>query len=246
MFLEKNSLSLPADIFNLDIRKIRHMEIFLDTANVDEIRHIVRWGIVDGVTTNQKIFLNEKGVDFETRVRTICDLVRDKPVSVESNGKTLQEILDDARKFNKIAKNVVVKVAMTKDGIGLEAVEILSDEGIKTNVTVMMNFNQLMLATKAGATYVSLFYNRAKDAGEDGLKIISDITRWIEKNNYSTRLIVGSIRQPDDVAQAAIAGGHIITIPYKILIAMPFHKKTEETIEEFDKAWQEFLSYQKS
>lgn len=222
------------------------MEIFLDTANIDEIKHIVRWGVVDGVTTNQKIFLNEKGVNFETRVKTICELVRDKPVSVESNGKTLQEMVNDARKFSKIAKNVIAKVPMTKDGLGLEAVKILSSEGIKTNVTVMMNFNQLMLATKAGATYVSLFYNRAKDAGENALQTVIEITNWINKNNYKTKLIVGSIRNPDDVAQTAAAGAHVITIPYKIMIAMPFHKKTDETIEEFDKAWQEFLLHQKA
>lgn len=222
------------------------MEIFLDTANMDEISHIVKWGIIDGVTTNQKIFNNEKGIDFKTRVKNICDVMKDKPVSVESNGKTLQEIIGDARTFTKIAKNVVAKVPMTKDGIGLEAVSTLSAEGIKTNVTVMMNFNQLMLATKAGATYVSLFYNRAKDAGEDGLGIVRDITSWIDSNGYKTKLIVGSIRHPDDVAHAAIAGAHVITIPYKIITSMPFHKKTEETIEEFDKAWQEFLLHQKS
>lgn len=222
------------------------MEIFLDTANMDEISHIVKWGVIDGVTTNQKIFSNEKGIDFKTRVKNICDLMRDRPVSVESNGKTLQEMLADARSFSKIATNVVAKVPMTKDGIGLEAVKILSGEGIKTNVTVMMNFNQLMLATKAGATYVSLFFNRAKDAGEDAVATVRNITSWIDSNRYKTKLIVGSIRHPDDVAQAAIVGAHIITIPYKILIAMPFHKKTEETIEEFDKAWQEFLISQKS
>lgn len=221
------------------------MEIFLDTANMDEISHIAKWGIIDGITTNQKIFLNEKGVNFKTRIKHICDIMKDKPVSVESNGKTLQEILSDARTFSKIAKNVVAKVPMTKDGIGLEAVATLAREEIKTNVTVMMNFNQLMLATKAGATYVSLFFNRAKDAGEDAIKTVKDITNWIDSNGYKTKLIVGSIRKPDDVAEAAIAGAHVITIPYKIITAMPFHKKTEETIEEFDKAWQEFLMSQK-
>lgn len=221
------------------------MEIFLDTANVDEIEHILKWGIIDGVTTNQKIFLNEKGVDFKRRIEKICEMLGNKPVSVESNGKKLQEILDDARSFSKIAKNVVAKVPMTKDGIGLEAVKILSSEGIKTNVTVMMNFNQLMLATKAGATYVSLFFNRARDAGEEAIGIVKNITNWINSNTYKTKLIVGSIRSPNDVADAAVAGAHILTIPYKILIAMPFHKKTEETIEEFDKAWQEFLTHQK-
>jgi transaldolase len=222
------------------------MEIFLDTANIDEIKHILRWGVIDGVTTNQKIFLNEKGVDFKTRVKNICDLMQSKPVSVESNGKTLDEIVSDARNFSKIANNVVAKVPMTKDGIGLEAIKILSGENIKINVTVMMNFNQLMLATKAGATYVSLFFNRAKDAGEDHVKITRDITKWIDTNGYKTKLIVGSIRTPDDVAIAAVEGAHIITIPYKIMTAMSFHKKTEETIEEFDKAWQEFLSHEKS
>lgn len=221
------------------------MEIFIDTANVDEIEHVLKWGIIDGVTTNQKIFLNEKGVDFKDRVEKICSMLGNKPVSVESNGKKLQEILDDARSFSKIAKNVVAKAPMTKDGVGLEAVKILSSEGIKTNVTVMMNFNQLMLATKAGATYVSLFFNRAKDAGEEAIGIVKNITNWINSNNYKTKLIVGSIRSPNDVAEVAIAGAHIITIPYKILMAMPFHKKTEETIEEFDKAWQEFLAHQK-
>lgn len=216
------------------------MQIFLDTANIEEIEHIKKWGIVDGVTTNQKIFLNEKGVDFKERVKKICELVKNKPVSIESNGKDIIEILNDARDFVKIAKNIIVKIPMTKDGIGLEAVKILSDEGIKTNVTVMMNFNQLMLATKAGATYISLFFNRSKDAGENADNIVTDITNWINLNGYKTKLIVGSIRNTKDVADIAISGAHIITIPYKILVEMPFHEKTEETIKEFDLAWQEF------
>jgi len=218
------------------------MEIFLDTANIEEISHIVKWGIVDGITTNQKIFLNEKGVDFNSQIKEICKIVKDKPVSVESNGKSLDEILSDAREFSKIAKNVVPKVPMLKDGTGLEAVSILSKEGIKTNVTVMMNFNQLMLATKAGATYVSLFYNRSKDSGENALKITQEITSWINNHNYNTKLIVGSIRKPDDVYDTAAAGAHIITIPYKIMVQLPFHQKTEDTITEFDEAWSEFNS----
>jgi transaldolase len=222
------------------------MEIFLDTANVDEISHILKWGIIDGVTTNQKIFLNEKGIDFKSRIKEICTLVDKKPVSVESNGSTLKEILDDARTFTKIADNIVAKVPMTKDGVGLEALTILSKEGIKTNTTIMMNFNQLMLASKAGATYVSLFFNRVKDAGEDPVKVIKNITHWIQTNNYKTKLIVGSIRKPDDVEEAIVAGAHIMTIPYKIMISLPFHKKTEETIVEFDKAWKEFILQSKT
>jgi transaldolase len=216
------------------------MEIFLDTASIAEIDHIIKWGVVDGVTTNQKIFLNEKGVRFEQRVLEICERLGKLPVSVESNGSKLEEIIHDARNFTKIAPNVVPKIAMTGDGMGLEAINTLSKEGISINVTVMMNLNQLILATKAGARYVSLFFNRAKDAGEDPLKTIQSYTKWTKENNYSTKLIVGSIRLPTDVEQIAAAGAHIITIPYKIIREMPFHKKTEETIIEFDKAWKEF------
>jgi len=217
------------------------MKIFLDTANVDEINHILKWGIIDGVTTNQKIFLNEKGVDFEDRVLEICKLLGDKPVSVESNGITLEQILEDSRNFVNIASNVVPKIAMTADGMGLEAINTLSNEGIKINVTVMMNLNQLILATKAGATYVSLFYNRAKDAGENPIQTIKDYSDWVKKYGFSTEMIAGSIRSTKDVEDIAAAGSHIITIPYKIIKEMPFHKKTQETIEEFDKAWKEFL-----
>lgn len=218
------------------------MEIFLDTANMEEINHILKWGIVDGVTTNQKIFLQEKGVNFEERILEICDKLGKRPVSVESNATTLDEMLSDARSFHKISSNIVPKVPMTSNGIGLEATNILSQEGIPVNVTVMMSLNQLILATKSGATFVSLFFNRSKDAGENALKIVSDYVRWSKDNNYSTKLIVGSIRHPSDIAELTSLNPHVITIPYKIIREMPFHKKTEETIEEFDKAWKEFTN----
>ena len=216
------------------------MKIFLDTANIKEIEHILKWGIIEGVTTNQKIFLNEKGVNFEDRVLDICQKLSPLPVSVESNGKSLNEIVEDCRNFAKIAQNVVPKVPMMSDGTGLEAVNILAKEGIPTNMTVMMNFNQLMLAAKAGATYVSLFYNRAIDSGEDPKKTILNFESWKNKNQYAAKLIVGSIRKPEDVEAIASAGADIITIPYKILTQMSHHKKTEETIKEFDQAWKDF------
>lgn len=218
------------------------MKIFLDTANIEEIDHIKKWGVIEGITTNQKIFLNEKGVNFEDRILEICERFPTKPISVESNGTTLDEILKDARSFVKLASNIVPKVPMVPDGTGLEAVSILSKEGIKTNVTAMMSLNQLMLATLAGATYVSLFYNRSKDAGEDAIKIVRDYKNWKKENNFSAELIAGSIRHPNDVRDIAIEGADIITIPYKIIKEMPFHKKTQETLEEFDKAWKDFLS----
>ena len=128
---------------------------------------------------------------------------------------------------------------------GLQVVSRLAKLGIKTNMTVMMTYNQLILASKAGATYVSLFYNRAKDVGENPNQIIKDYVATAKEYGLKGRLIVGSIRTPDDVAQAMAAGAHIMTIPSKILKQMPFNKRSEETIAEFDKAWQDFLAMKK-
>jgi len=220
------------------------MKVFLDSASADDLRRFIKWGIIDGVTTNQKIFLQEKGVDFKSRIIELCELAKNKPVSVESNGNTVEEIVNDAKNFTSIASNVVAKVPMTADGIGLESVAILSKDNIPTNVTAMMNLNQLMLATKAGATYVSLFFNRARDAGEDPVEIIKQYITWTEKNNFKSKLIVGSIRKPFDVEEVASAGAHIITITPNIMEQLPYHAKTEETLKEFDDAWKEFTSSQ--
>ena len=219
-------------------------QIFLDTASLTEIQEFVSWGIADGVTTNQKIFLAEGGVDFRKRVLDICNLVNG-PVSVETTKSSVEELVQEAREYASWHKNVVVKVAMYGDGKGLQVVSRLAKLGIKTNMTVMMTYNQLILASKAGATYVSLFYNRAKDVGENPNQIIKDYVATAKEYGLKGRLIVGSIRTPDDVAQAMAAGAHIMTIPSKILKQMPFNKRSEETIAEFDKAWQDFLAMKK-
>ena len=219
-------------------------QIFLDTASLTEIQEFVSWGIADGVTTNQKIFLAEGGVDFRKRVLDICNLVNG-PVSVETTKSSVEELVQEAREYSSWHKNVVVKVAMYGDGKGLQVVSRLAKLGIKTNMTVMMTYNQLILASKAGATYVSLFYNRAKDVGENPNQIIKDYVATAKEYGLKGRLIVGSIRTPDDVAQAMAAGAHIMTIPSKILKQMPFNKRSEETIAEFDKAWQDFLAMKK-
>jgi len=216
-------------------------QIFLDTASLDECIELSKWGLADGVTTNQKIFLSEGGVDFKKRVIDICRAVNG-PVSVETTTNTEAELLTEAREYASWHKRVVVKVAMTADGRGLKVVHQLAKEGIRTNMTLMMTYNQLVLAAKAGATFVSLFYNRSKEAGEDPVKIIRDYVATAKESKLKARLIVGSIRTPDDVASAFAAGAHIVTIPTKILRQMPFNQRTEETREEFDKAWQEFLA----
>ena len=216
-------------------------DIFLDTANADEIREFLSRGIGDGVTSNQKIFLAEGNVDFKQRVLEICGMKRSWPVSVETTTKGFDELVAEARVYAGWHKNVVVKVAMDKDGVGLKVVKKLHDENIRTNMTVMMTFNQLYLAAKAGATYVSLFFNRARDAGLDPVKTIHEIMPFLEKKSEA-KLICGSIRKPEDVEEIVSAGAHIATITPKVLNAMPFHPKTEETIKEFDDAWREFVA----
>lgn len=221
------------------------MEIFLDTANIDEINEILTWGIMRGLTTNQKIFLNEKGVNFKDQVKKILDLV-DGPVSIEAPACDAVGIIKSGREFaawNK--KKVVIKVPMLANGDGLRATHVLEKEGIKTNVTAMMTVNQAMLAVSAGASYASLFFNRIKDYGADAVDVVRRSRAFIDEGGYKTKLIVGSIRNPKDIEDIASANPHIVTIPYKILKQMPFHQKTEETLKEFDKAWEEFLQAEK-
>jgi transaldolase len=218
------------------------MEIFLDTANIDEI---LQWGIIKGLTTNQKIFLNEKGVNFEKQVKKILDLI-DGPVSIEAPASDAEGIIKAAREYSKWdKKKVVIKVPMLAEGGGLKAAHTLEKEGIKTNVTAMMSVNQALLAAAAGASYASLFFNRIRDHGDDPIEIVKQSRAAIDNGNYKTKLIVGSIRNPKDVIEITSANPHVITIPYKILKQMPYHEKTVETLKEFDKAWEEFLKAEK-
>ncbi len=217
------------------------MELFLDTANLDEIKAILPWGVISGLTTNQKIFLAEKGCNFEDRVKSILALI-DGPVSVEVTSGSLSGLVEEAKNFSRWGKKIVVKIPMFGNGDGLKATAILRREGIKTNMTALMNPGQALLAAKCGATYASLFFNRIKDAGRDPNQVIRDARVLIDAAHSTTKIIVGSIRKPEDVFHAALAGAHIVTVPYKIMLQMPFDSKTEETIAEFDRAWKEFTS----
>jgi len=223
------------------------VEIFLDTASIKEIKEVLPWGIVSGVTTNQKIFLAEKGCNFKERVQEILSLV-DGPLSVEltRTDGTDQDMIDEAVEYSSWnRRNITIKVPMFGNGRGVKIIAQLRQRNVKTNATALMSTNQVMLAAKAGATYASIFFNRVRDAGEDPERVVRESRTLLDKMDNCTKIIVGSIRKPEDVTQAAIAGAHIITIPHKIMIQMPFHKKTEETIAEFDRAWQEFKEGQK-
>jgi transaldolase len=215
------------------------LEIFLDTANLSEIKKILPWGVISGLTTNQKIFLAEKGSNFKQLVRRILSLVNG-PVSIEVTTNEVEGIIKEAREYASWGENVVIKVPMLGNGKGLRAISFLEGEGIKTNATVLMSSNQVLLAAKAGATYTSLFFRRIKDYGDDPERVVRESRAIIDSGGFKAKIIVGSIRDPEDVNRAALSGAHIITIPYKILIQMPRHPKTEETIKEFDLAWKEF------
>jgi transaldolase len=215
-------------------------EVFIDTASLTDILLWRDRGIVDGVTTNQKIFLSEGRVDFRERVEAICDAVPMVPVSVELTGRGPEALISEATLYASWRPNIVIKVPVTSDGSGLDVIAELSRKGVPTNATVMMIATQLILTVRAGATYVSQFFNRARDAGEDPCLEIARTRRFIDAGRFSSKIIAGSIRSTKDVIDAYDAGADIVTIPPKILDLMLRHTKTDETIKEFDLAWDEF------
>lgn len=209
------------------------MKIFIDTANVDEIREIAEIGIVDGVTTNPSLIAKE-GKDFKEVINEICTIV-DGPISGEVKATTTkaEDMVKEGRDIAKIHKNMVVKIPMTKDG--LIAVKELSKEGIKTNVTLIFSVNQALLAAKAGATYVSPFVGRVDDISYNGSELIYDIKDVFCTYGFKTEIIAASIRHPLHVVEALKAGSDIATIPYKVINQMIQHPLTKEGIEKFIK-----------
>lgn len=223
------------------------MEIYLDTASIEEIKTILPWSIITGITTNQKIFSNEKGIDFKRRVMEILSLIN-APLSVELTKTACKDsdLVEEAMEYASWNNNIVIKVPMWGDGRGMRITAKLKELGIKTNVTCLITTNQVLLASTLGATYASIFFNRVKDVGGDPVQVVQESRRIIDIGGSHTKIIVGSIRKPEDVSQAAVAGAHITTIPFKMITQMPYNSKTEETIKEFDQAWLEFLKTTKS
>jgi len=210
------------------------MKIFIDTANLDQIKEINSWGILDGVTTNPTLVAKE-GCDFETRVRDICQVV-DGPISAEAVSMEAEGMIKEARQLSKIHKNIIVKIPMTSEG--LKAVKVLSKEGIKTNVTLVFSANQALLAAKAGATYVSPFVGRLDDISHDGMALVRDIVTIFRNYGFKAQVIAASMRHPVHVTEAALAGAHVATIPYDVLKKMLKHNLTDEGIQKFLKDWE--------
>ncbi len=212
------------------------MKIFLDTANVQEIREGVSWGIVDGVTTNPTLISKEtkEGKTFMDIVEEILKIVPG-PVSLEVISTDTEGMVREARKLAELGENATIKIPMTVEG--LKAVKILSTEGIKTNVTLVFSPNQAILAAKAGATFVSPFVGRMDDIGHDGMEIVADIHRIYRNYGFTTQIIVASVRHPRHVYEAALIGADIVTMPFRVLKALVKHPKTDEGIERFLADW---------
>lgn len=210
------------------------MKIFLDTANVADIKEGASWGIVDGVTTNPSLVAKE-GRDFKEVIKEITEIV-DGPVSAEVISLKAEEMIEEAREVAKMHPNVVVKIPMTPDG--LKAVSAVSKEGIKTNVTLVFSSNQALLAAKAGASYVSPFLGRLDDIGQEGMNLVREIVEIFDIYGIEAEVIAASIRHPLHVTEAALAGAHVATIPFNVLTQMAKHPLTDIGIDKFLKDWE--------
>lgn len=205
------------------------MKIFIDTANLDQIKEINSWGIVDGVTTNPSLIAKE-GVNVKTRIKEIAEIV-DGPISAEAMSMTADEMVKEGRELAKIHPNVVIKLPMCIET--LKATSKLREEGIRVNVTLIFSAQQALLAAKAGAAYVSPFVGRLDDIGEYGTDLISNIVQIYSNYDFDTEIIAASIRHPVHVLDVSLAGCDIATIPYDVLKKMVSHPKTDEGIQKF-------------
>lgn len=210
------------------------MKIFLDTANINEIKEAASWGAIDGVTTNPSLVAKE-GKDFYEILNQICQII-DGPISAETVTLTCGEMVDEARELAKIHKNIVVKIPLIKEG--LKATRILSREKIKINVTLCFSPSQALLAAKAGATYVSPFIGRLDDISHEGMQVIADIRTIFDNYEYPTQILTASIRHPLHVVEAAKLGSDVATMPFEVLEKLVKHPLTDIGLARFLKDWE--------
>lgn len=210
------------------------MKIFLDTAEIDEIGIAARWGVLDGVTTNPTLFARVGG-SYDDVLRQICQITTG-PVSAEVVAEELDGMLQQGRHFATLAPNIVVKVAMSE--LGLEAIARLAEEGIKTNCTLIFSANQGLLAAKAGASLLSPFVGRLDDINERGMDVVRELVAIVNTHQLDAEVLAASIRHPRHVTEAALAGAHIATVPYKVLREMIHHPLTDSGIVQFREDWE--------
>jgi transaldolase len=210
------------------------MKIFLDTADIEEIRTAARWGVLDGVTTNPTLYAKVGG-SYEDILKQVC-AITPGPVSAEVVADDVEGMLEEGRAFAKLAPNIVVMVAMSENG--LEAISRFAEEGIKTNCTLVFSTNQGLLAAKAGASLISPFVGRLDDINQDGMVIIRELAEIFALYDIEAEVLAASIRNPLHMTQAALAGAHVATVPFKILQQMVHHPLTDKGIAQFKKDWQ--------
>jgi transaldolase len=210
------------------------MKIFLDTAEIEEIRIAARWGVLDGVTTNPTLFAKVGG-SYDDVLKQICDLTSG-PVSAEVVAEDVEGMLTEGRHFAKLAPNIVVKVPMSEEG--LEAISRFAEEGIKTNCTLIFSSNQGLLAAKAGASLLSPFVGRLDDINEEGMTVVRELVAMVELHDLDSEVLAASIRHPRHVTEAALAGSHIATLPFKVLQQMVHHPLTDKGIVTFRSDWE--------
>ena len=210
------------------------MQIFLDTANIEQIRRGAKLGVITGVTTNPTLMMKEGLADYEAAVKEICSIISG-PVSVEVTAEEIAGMLQQARTMAKWAPNVIIKIPATSTG--LEATSTLANEHIKVNFTLCFSLNQALLAALAGASFVSPFVGRLDDIGEDGMKLVEDIINIYDHYKFSTQVIAASIRHPQHCVAAAKAGAHIATVPYSVLMQMIQHPLTDIGCARFLSDW---------
>jgi transaldolase len=209
------------------------MKLFLDTANLQEIKEAASWGILDGVTTNPTLCAREN-MPFETLIKEICQVVSG-PVSVECISTRAEDIVAEARKLNSLAPNLAIKIPVTLEG--LKATKILSSEGIRVNMTLVFSPSQALLAAKAGAAFVSPFIGRLDDISHHGMELVEQIVTIYENYNFETEIIVASVRHPGHVVEAALIGAHIATVPFSVMEKLVKHPLTDLGIEKFLQDW---------
>ncbi|MFC1914663.1 transaldolase family protein [Chloroflexota bacterium] len=223
------------------------MEIFIDSADTNEILKWLDMGVIDGVTTNPSIMLKDGVYDAEAGVREIAALVNPRPVNIEVTTNDLDMMLTQAQKFATFAPNIIVKIPqINQEGIPCYSViRKLEAEGIKVNATAALSLGQVILAAKAGATYISIFAGRVADEGGSAPEVIKNSVEWLVRWQFNSKIIIGSIRSVGDVLSSALAGAHIVTIPPQFLSKMADHKYTRDTVRQFVNDAQKALSLMK-
>jgi len=210
------------------------MKLFLDTAEIDEIRTVARWGVLDGVTTNPTLFAKTSGMTYDEVLAEICTITSG-PVSAEVVAEDVEGMLSEGRHFAKIAPNIVVKVPMSETG--LEAISRFAAEGIRVNCTLIFTANQGLLAAKAGASLLSPFVGRLDDINEEGMIVIRELSDIVRFHELDAEVLAASVRHPRHVTESALAGAHIATLPFKVFQQMVRHPLTDKGIVQFRKDW---------